>query len=91
MHPADAQAAEAIDKLISYLQRHQERLDDCFARKGGCPIGSGAIESANKFICHVRLNRSKAWWDCGQREPDAGLTLREIQWHLCSTLSIMVI
>ena len=25
-------------------------------------MGSGAIESANKFICHVRLKRSGAWW-----------------------------
>ena len=62
MQPADAQAAEEIDKLISYLQRHQERLDYRFARKGGYPIGSGGIESANKFICHVRLKRSGAWW-----------------------------
>jgi len=22
----------------------------------------GGIESANKFICHVRLKRSGAWW-----------------------------
>ena len=25
-------------------------------------LGSGAIESANKFICHTRLKRSGAWW-----------------------------
>jgi hypothetical protein len=61
MHPTDVQAAEAIDKLISYLQQHQERLDDRFACKGGYPLGSGAIESANKFICPVRLKRSGAW------------------------------
>jgi hypothetical protein len=62
MKPADAQAAEEISKLIAYLQRHQERLDYRFARKGGYPMGSGGIESANKFICHVRLKRSGAWW-----------------------------
>jgi hypothetical protein len=62
MKPADAQAAEEIRKLIAYLQRHQERLDYRFARKGGYPMGSGGIESANKFICHVRLKRSGAWW-----------------------------
>jgi Uncharacterised protein family (UPF0236) len=62
MKPTDAQAAEEITKLIGYLQRHQERLDYQFARKGGYPIGSGGIESANKFICHVRLKRSGAWW-----------------------------
>jgi hypothetical protein len=62
MKPPNAQAAEAIAKLIRYLQRHQERLDYRFARKGGYPMGSGGIESANKFICHVRLKRSGAWW-----------------------------
>ncbi|HEX9869890.1 MAG TPA: ISKra4 family transposase, partial [Candidatus Tectomicrobia bacterium] len=62
MKPTDAQAAEEIAKLMSYLQRYQERLDYRFARKGGYPIGSGGIESANKFICHVRLKRSGAWW-----------------------------
>jgi hypothetical protein len=60
MHPADAQAAEAIDKLISYLQRHQERLDDRLARKGGSPMGSGGMESANTCSCQVRLKRSGA-------------------------------
>jgi Uncharacterised protein family (UPF0236) len=62
MQPTDAQAAAEITKLIGYLQYHQERLDYRFARKGGYPIGSGGIESANKFICHVRLKRSGAWW-----------------------------
>ncbi len=82
MKPTDAQAAEEIAKLISYLQRHQERLDYRFARKGGYPIGSGGIESANKFICHVRLKRSGAWWDCDQCQPDACPALRQIQRHL---------
>jgi peptidyl-tRNA hydrolase len=62
MKPVAAPAAEEIAKLIAYLQRHQGRLDYRFARKGGYPMGSGGIESANKFICHVRLKRSGAWW-----------------------------
>ena len=28
----------------------------------GFPIGSGAMESANKFVCHTRMKRSGAWW-----------------------------
>jgi hypothetical protein len=62
MKPTDTQAAEEIKKLVRYLQRHEQRLDYRFARKGGYPLGSGGIESANKFICHVRLKRSGAWW-----------------------------
>jgi hypothetical protein len=78
MKPTDAQAAEEITKLMGYLQRHQERLDDRFARQGGYPMGSGGIESANKCICHMRLKRSGAWWDCDECQPDAGPTVREI-------------
>jgi len=62
MKPTDAPAAQEIAKLIAYLQRHQERLDYRLARKGGHPMGSGGIESANTCICHVRLKRSGAWW-----------------------------
>jgi hypothetical protein len=61
MQPIDAQAAEEMARLIGYLQRHRERLDYRFARKGGDPIGSGGIESANKGRCHVRLKRSGSW------------------------------
>jgi hypothetical protein len=31
--------------LIAYLQRHQERVDYWFARKGGYPIGSPATNA----------------------------------------------
>ena len=62
LKPTDAQAAQELATLLAYLQRHQERLDYRFARKGGYPMGSGGIELANKFIGHVRLKRSGAWW-----------------------------
>jgi hypothetical protein len=62
MQPTTIKAAQAIDELIIYLQNQRERLgyDECKAQ--GMPIGSGGIESANKFIGHVRLKRSGAWW-----------------------------
>lgn len=50
------------DSLVNYLSNHQHRIDYGKQRRGGFPIGSGAIESANKFISHVRLKRSGAWW-----------------------------
>lgn len=49
--------------LIGYLTTHQQRINYGKCRRGGYPIGSGAIESANKFICNVRLKRSGAWWE----------------------------
>ncbi len=50
------------DNLIGYLSNHKHRIDYGKCRRGGYPIGSGAIESANKFISHVRMKRSGAWW-----------------------------
>ena len=62
LRPASAQAAAAIDDLIVYLQNNQSRINYRSQRRAGYPLGSGGIESANKFICHVRLKRSGAWW-----------------------------
>jgi hypothetical protein len=62
LYPATDTAAAAISKLISYLREHQQRLNYGARRRAGYPVGSGGIESANKFICHARLKRSGAWW-----------------------------
>lgn len=53
---------DKIDKFYTYLTNHGEKMDYGSARRGGYHIGSGAIESANKFISHTRLKRSGAWW-----------------------------
>lgn len=58
----EGDAAKERDSLYSYFSNNLHRLDYGKARRGGYPIGSGAIESANKFIGHVRLKRSGAWW-----------------------------
>jgi len=62
MKPRDSLAKEEIRKLIGYLQNNQARIHYHGDRIGGYPIGSGGIESANKFICHTRMKRSGAWW-----------------------------
>lgn len=56
------EAEKNRDNLVGYLSNHKNRIDYGKCRRGGFPIGSGAIESANKFISHVRLKRSGAWW-----------------------------
>jgi hypothetical protein len=82
MQPAATPAAAESGTLLGSLPRPQERLDDRFARKGGSPIGSGGMASANTCICPGRLKRSGAWWDCDPCQPDAGPALRHIPWHL---------
>lgn len=58
----NAEAEQARTKLVRYLKSNKTRIGYGKLRRGGYPLGSGAIESANKFICHVRLKRSGAWW-----------------------------
>jgi hypothetical protein len=62
MKAVSSEAAKLIEKAIVHFTRHSERLNYASARLGGFHIGSGAIESANKMICHGRLKRSGAWW-----------------------------
>ena len=62
MRPTSDEAAKAIANCWAYLHEHRGRTHYRKLRRGGYPLGSGGIESSNKFICHVRLKRSGAWW-----------------------------
>lgn len=62
MAPRSPEAEAEIRKLIGYLQTHAHRINYRAFKHGQYPRGSGGIESANKFICHVRMKRSGAWW-----------------------------
>lgn len=62
MKAVSSDAKEKIDKTITYLTNHKSRVQYGNYKQGGYHIGSGAIESANKFICHTRLKKSGAWW-----------------------------
>jgi Uncharacterised protein family (UPF0236) len=62
MQAQSDEAAKAIAHCWNYLDEHRGRTTYQKLRRGGYPLGSGGIESSNKFICHVRLKRSGAWW-----------------------------
>jgi hypothetical protein len=62
MAPTSVEAEAEIRKLLGYLQTHAHRINYRAFKHGQYPRGSGGIESANKFICHVRMKRSGAWW-----------------------------
>ena len=62
MQPVSDEAAKAINNCWIHLDEHRDRTSYGKFRRGGYPLGSGGIESSNKFICHVRLKRSGAWW-----------------------------
>jgi uncharacterized protein UPF0236 len=62
MQAQSDEAAQAIANCWDYLNEHRGRTAYQKLRRGGYPLGSGGIASSNKFICHVRLKRSGAWW-----------------------------
>jgi hypothetical protein len=62
MKHKNSEAQEEIRKLIGYLESNAHRMGYFNDLAEGFPIGSGGVESANKFICHSRLKRSGAWW-----------------------------
>lgn len=74
MKPVSPEAEATIDKTLTYLSPRLEQIAYGSHRKGGYPLGSGAIESAHRFICQVRLKRSGAWWY--QENSNALLALR---------------
>lgn len=62
MQAQSDEAKKAMANGWDYLEEHRGRTASRPLRRGGYPLGSGGIESSNKFICHVRLKRSGAWW-----------------------------
>jgi hypothetical protein len=62
MQAQSDEAAKAMANCWDYLNEHRGRTAYHKLRRGGYPLGSGGIESSNKFICHGRLKRSGAWW-----------------------------
>jgi hypothetical protein len=62
MQPTSEEALKAIAHCGVSLNEHRGRTTYRQFRRGGYPLGSGGMESANQFICHVRLKRSGAWW-----------------------------
>ncbi len=62
MKPSSNTAKEQIKKTLRYLSKRKDKVDYGSFRRGGYHIGSGGIESSNKFISNVRLKRSGAWW-----------------------------
>ena len=62
MKPQSTDAEEQIHKTVRYLGDRKHMINYGALKRGGFQIGSGGIESSNKFISNVRLKRSGAWW-----------------------------
>lgn len=65
--------AEAIQRLVAYLESHEDRLNYAVFREVGFPIGSGFVESAHRHVLHARMKRSGQRWDVHRGNRMAGL------------------
>jgi len=62
LKPRNEEARKLMESCAGYLEANAGRVHYHADRRGGYPIGSGAIESAHRFICQGRLKRPGAWW-----------------------------
>ena len=62
MQPASEEARKAIAHSWEPLPTHRDRTSYGPLRRGGSPMGRGGMESSHTCRCHVRLQRSGAWW-----------------------------
>jgi hypothetical protein len=53
-----AEATVKKDKVIAYLRKRRAQISYAAFRRHGYPIGSGAVESANKLVVEARLKGS---------------------------------
>lgn len=59
----------ALSKALAYLEKREAQLDYPAFQAQGWPIGSGAVESANKLVVEARLKGAGMRWAEAQVNP----------------------
>ena len=75
----DPEAATHQGETLAYLEKRRAQIAYADFRALGYPIGSGAVESANKLVVEARLKGSGMHWDRASVSPM--VSLRDL---LCS-------
>jgi hypothetical protein len=75
----DPEAARHQAEALAYVEKRRAQIAYADFRKLGYPIGSGAVESANKLVVEARLKGSGMRWDRASVSPM--VSLRDL---LCS-------
>lgn len=79
--PVGVRAADGtqdpVFACLRYLSARRGQLDYAGALARELPIGSGEIESANRYIVQARLKRAGAWWTA--QNAQAMLQLRTLR------------
>jgi hypothetical protein len=66
-------AAAAREATLGYLEARREQIRYAEFRAMGLPIGSGAVESANKLVVEARLKGAGMRWAPAHVDPLVGL------------------
>lgn len=74
-----AEPAARLSEQLTYLEKRADQMDYPCYRAAGWPIGSGAVESANKRVVQARLKGAGMHW--ARRHVNGMLVLRSA---LCS-------
>lgn len=61
--------AEGLAEHYRYLHKRQEQMQYREYRERGLPIGSGAVESANKLVVEARLKGAGMHWERSHVDP----------------------
>lgn len=66
----------ALDTALAYLEARRAQLQYAAFRAAGYPIGSGAVESANKLVVEARLKGAGMHW--AREHVDSMVALRTV-------------
>ncbi len=70
---ADSEALKTVRRSLEYLEKRQEQMRYAEFQAMGYPIGSGAVESANKLVVEARLKGSGMHWARAHVNPMVAL------------------
>ncbi|MCC6174485.1 MAG: ISKra4 family transposase [Chloroflexi bacterium] len=69
----DPEAATHQAEALAYFEKRRAQITYADFRQRGYPIGSGAVESANKLVVEARLKGSGMHWDRASVNPMVSL------------------
>lgn len=69
----DSEALEVVSCSLEYLEKRQEQIHYREFLAAGYPIGSGAVESANKLVVEARMKGAGMHWARGNVNPMVAL------------------
>ena len=67
--PCPVEAEAVCGGVVSYLEKRREQIAYARFQEEGFPIGSGAVESANKLVVEARLKGSGMHWERSNVNP----------------------